>query len=448
MKRFILFACVYASLSFAVPVSVAGQDLDPYPNYVVIGAFAHHKNAIHFTDDAKQHHFPARFEMNPNRNLYYVYVLTTDDREYAFGEALKLRTETKYFDTWVFSGPLGEGALTTAGSEIQDIDPVTGERIETAGIDRRATIAGEEAEIKQRLGRDTPRQGALAENDATAGLTGPLRDNAIEQKTSGQKDNQKTTRQQTQHVPQGGKNPADNEPLHDSGSTKENENATSPFVNNQQKATIPSDQTKFDGADRAPNEETVERTAPPREFPKKVNETPLTAEEVVGKNFFFQLFRADNREWVEGEVDAIDFERSRKMATYPANSPVKVLIPSGKSKQISFICQVFGYRKQQIEFDPANPSPDFFLDENGNLIVPFELVRLQKGDIAIMYNVFFFKDAAVMRPESRYEVNNLLDLLNENPLYNIRIHGHTNGNASGKIIRLDQTENFYSLSNT
>jgi outer membrane protein OmpA-like peptidoglycan-associated protein len=88
------------------------------------------------------------------------------------------------------------------------------------------------------------------------------------------------------------------------------------------------------------------------------------------------------------------------------------------------------------------------VDENGNLVVPFELVRLQKGDIAIMYNVFFFKDAAVMRPESRYEVNNLLDLLNENPSYNIKIHGHTNGNASGKIIRMDKPENFYSLSNT
>jgi outer membrane protein OmpA-like peptidoglycan-associated protein len=151
---------------------------------------------------------------------------------------------------------------------------------------------------------------------------------------------------------------------------------------------------------------------------------------------------------IDGEVDAIDFEKSRKMATYQGNSSVKVMMPSGKTKQISFLCEVFGYRKLQREFDPAVPAEDLYLDDKGNLVVPFELARLQKGDIAIMYNVFFFKDAAVMRPESRYEVNNLLELLVENPTYRIRIHGHTNGNASGKIIRMNKEGNYYSLSET
>ncbi|HEY9488005.1 MAG TPA: OmpA family protein, partial [Chryseosolibacter sp.] len=94
------------------------------------------------------------------------------------------------------------------------------------------------------------------------------------------------------------------------------------------------------------------------------------------------------------------------------------------------------------------PAEDLYLDDKGALVVPFELVRLQKGDVAIMYNVFFFKDAAVMRPESRYEVNNLLDLLVEHPSYRICIHGHTNGNTSGKIIRMGKPGDFYSLTGT
>jgi outer membrane protein OmpA-like peptidoglycan-associated protein len=77
--------------------------------------------------------------------------------------------------------------------------------------------------------------------------------------------------------------------------------------------------------------------------------------------------------------------------------------------------------------------------------VPFELVRLQKGDIAVMYNVYFFKDAAVMRPESRFEVNSLLEMLKENPKYRIRIHGHTNGGSHGKIISMGEGKNFFSL---
>ncbi|HEY8935253.1 MAG TPA: OmpA family protein, partial [Cyclobacteriaceae bacterium] len=67
------------------------------------------------------------------------------------------------------------------------------------------------------------------------------------------------------------------------------------------------------------------------------------------------------------------------------------------------------------------------------------------GDIVVLYNVFFFKDAAVMMPESKYEVDNLLEMMNENPKCRIRLHGHTNGNATGKIISMGETKNFFSL---
>ena len=51
-----------------------------------------------------------------------------------------------------------------------------------------------------------------------------------------------------------------------------------------------------------------------------------------------------------------------------------------------------------------------------------------------------------MRPESRYEVESLLKMLNENKNYRIKIHGHTNGGASGKIISKPKDgDNFFSL---
>ena len=80
-------------------------------------------------------------------------------------------------------------------------------------------------------------------------------------------------------------------------------------------------------------------------------------------------------------------------------------------------------------------------DADGNIVVPFELVRLQRGDIAVMYNVYFFKDAGVMRPESRYEVTSLLEMLRENPNYKIKLQGHTNGGAPGKIISMGKEKN-------
>jgi outer membrane protein OmpA-like peptidoglycan-associated protein len=117
---------------------------------------------------------------------------------------------------------------------------------------------------------------------------------------------------------------------------------------------------------------------------------------------------------------------------------------------MTLICNVFGYRKLQRDIDYANPvGEDIETDADGNTVIPFELVRLQKGDIVIMFNVFFYKDAAVMRPESRYEVNGLQQMLEENPKMKIRIHGHTNGGASGKIIEKDKdSDNYFSLTNT
>jgi outer membrane protein OmpA-like peptidoglycan-associated protein len=73
------------------------------------------------------------------------------------------------------------------------------------------------------------------------------------------------------------------------------------------------------------------------------------------------------------------------------------------------------------------------------------MVRYQKGDIATLYNVYFFNDAAVMLPESKYELNSLLNMMMEKP-YKIVLHGHTNSNARGRIILRNSEENFFSIS--
>ena len=65
-----------------------------------------------------------------------------------------------------------------------------------------------------------------------------------------------------------------------------------------------------------------------------------------------------------------------------------------------------------------------------------------------MYNVFFYIDAAVMKPDSKFEVDKLLEMLKENPNYKIKIHGHTNGNSHGKIIRMGESKNFFALIDT
>ncbi len=338
MKTFRFFALVGIFLAVSLSSIGFGHYAQPNsgqsPNYVVIGAFAYQKNAVRFTNRAKALEMDARFQINTNRNLYYVYVLSTEDREVAILAARGLRSNSEFKDTWVYSGMLGK---TEAGV---DIHPDSEQRITTIRVEDTPVVVEEVVET-------------MIEESAEV----------------------------------------------------------VPSAEDQS--------TEFDDGE-------------------------------AGTGFLFKILRAVDGSQIDGDVDVIDIDRSRKMGTFTGNTPVRISSPKSKSGKISIVCEVFGYRKAQQDLVFDNPeSEDVQLDENKNVVVPFELARLQKGDIAVMYNVFFFKDAAVMRPESKFEVNSLLGMLKENEKYKIKIHGHTNGGAAGKIISMGKgSDNFFSLTNT
>jgi outer membrane protein OmpA-like peptidoglycan-associated protein len=344
--NFKLFALVgiFLFVLFAEPANASCLDqgrLDDRPNYVVIGAFRVYKNAIRFTAHAhKDLKMNAKFELNPYRKLYYVYVLSTDDQSLAITEAKRLREESEFRDTWVYFGTLGDKAIALGENNFvgQDINPLTAQKI---------------GEVKKR--------------------------------------------------------------------------------------------DEAQGKKEMPGDSATSQTSV---VPASTEEKMKSLDEASGKNFLFKVFRSTDNTSVDGDVDAIDTEKTRKIGTYKANVPVS--LPKNNLKAVSFVCEVFGYRKVQRDIDYNNPEGEgISTEENGAVVVPFELVRLQKGDIAVMYNVYFFKDAAIMRPESRYEVTSLLDMLNENTKYKIRLHGHTNGNAAGKIISMSKdSKNFFSLNDT
>jgi outer membrane protein OmpA-like peptidoglycan-associated protein len=352
-KFFALVGLVLFTISFQ-PTAVARlkqSQLDVVPNYVVIGAFSKQTNAIRFTDHAqKDLKLDAKFEMNVRRNLYYVYVLNTEDLAAAVQEARRLRTESEFTDTWVY-----RGSFDGSGPEPVVIVPPV--------------------ETKPEEAKTTETSPVVTEQNATAAAVA----------TEGPK-------------------------TEDSSATATPENT---------------------------------------EVPVETSTAPDDTKE--GTKFLFKISRATDLKRVRGDVDVIDVDRSRKMGTYKGNLSVKVSSPQNKSGKMALVCDVFGYRKVQREINYNDPEvdTDIIRDATGSVVVPFDLERLKKGDIAVMYNVYFFKDAAVMRPESRYEVNSLLDMLNENTNYRITIHGHTNGNAAGKIISMNKdTQNFFSLTDT
>ena len=194
---------------------------------------------------------------------------------------------------------------------------------------------------------------------------------------------------------------------------------------------------------------------PREELPTVVTATeeksaPKVEEPIIegSKNFLFKIIRDNDQQELQGDVDVIDLDKTKKATSYKGNQNV-IIAPVNKSGNISLLCEVFGYRKMQKEINFNQPQESEGVEMNGDqAVVKFELTRLKKGDIAVMYNVYFYKDAGIMRPESRYEVNSLVDMMKDNPKYKIKIHGHTNGSAAGKVISPGDSKDYFSLTDT
>lgn len=164
--------------------------------------------------------------------------------------------------------------------------------------------------------------------------------------------------------------------------------------------------------------------------------------------FYFRAYNARTHEPVDAAIDVIDPVQLKELAKFEANTLSVFEKPTGTNSLLT-ISDRFGYRKMEHQIDLNNiagSSPSLSLSGD-TVFIDFELSRLKTGDIVTMYNVYFFNNAAVMKPESRYEVNQLLEMLQENENYQIVIHGHTNGNGYGPIIKMqDRDVNFFALS--
>jgi outer membrane protein OmpA-like peptidoglycan-associated protein len=196
--------------------------------------------------------------------------------------------------------------------------------------------------------------------------------------------------------------------------------------------------------------ETQEVTPDPIEEPQEeiVQYNPMT---LGNTEVFLSLFNATNNRIIDGEIEVVDTERSRSIQKVKGNEYMILPDPKSTSGQLSFIAEVFGYRKIQHEISYKTPLADTtksYVDLIGTtFVINFDMVRYRMGDIATLYQVYFYNDAAIMLPESKYQLGELLQLMNENPNYKIRLHGHTNGNYHGKIVTAGPDQDLFSLNN-
>lgn len=165
----------------------------------------------------------------------------------------------------------------------------------------------------------------------------------------------------------------------------------------------------------------------------------------AGKYFKFKIETPDGLP-LSAKVHHLDPEEGRELAAYSADTFVDLLQPGQTSGPMSIVCGLFGYKEihKYIDYShPATTDPEAYVDSQGAWVIPYKLERVEKGDVSIMYNVSFYKDAAVMRKSSHSDLDELVRMMHNNPYYEITIHAHCNGRNKREIIAPGANRNYF-----
>jgi outer membrane protein OmpA-like peptidoglycan-associated protein len=167
-----------------------------------------------------------------------------------------------------------------------------------------------------------------------------------------------------------------------------------------------------------------------------------------GKFFKFTVDTYDGRTMSEN-VHQVDFEKQKDLQTYQTETYIDLLRPQMR-EPMTVVCGVFGYKPVEKVINFYNPAmtEGAYRDETGSWVIPYTLERVEAGDVSIMYNVGFHKDAVSMTPESQKDLEELVALMNSNPNYEITVHAYCNGKSKRKIRTLNEQLNYFDLNET
>jgi outer membrane protein OmpA-like peptidoglycan-associated protein len=167
----------------------------------------------------------------------------------------------------------------------------------------------------------------------------------------------------------------------------------------------------------------------------------------VGKYFNFKIESPEGGP-IPAQVHHVDLDKGLELAAYKANTFVDLLKPGHTDEPMAVVCGLFGYKEVHKYIDYTNPSAtdeEAFVDSQGVWVIPYKLERVEKGDVSVMYNVSFYKDAVVMRKDSKPDLEELVKMMHSNPYYEITIHAHCNGKNKREIIALGADRNYFDV---
>jgi len=128
---------------------------------------------------------------------------------------------------------------------------------------------------------------------------------------------------------------------------------------------------------------------------------------------------------VEASIILTDLSKNEELATFTSNSATGkylVSLPSGKNYGIAV--KADGYLFHSENFDIPNAAAYQEIEKD------IYLKKVEVGKEIVLKNIFFDFNKSTLRPESKNELENLVQLMKENPTLKIEISGHTDNVGS------------------
>lgn len=383
--------------------------------YVVIGAFSILQNAERYKNWAQERELNARMALNPLRNLYYVYSLQAVKKGTAISAVMKVRALVE--DAWVFTG---------------NLTGVKGQPLVMSTTDEKFAI-------------QNPGDDYIDESKTNTNQTDL--DDSLTTNESGENsvDSENTSNNSNTNSSSNVTSGSDASTSGTSGDSNSNNTSNSETDNNS--AEVSTDSTSI--TNQSDNSEVFiedENTSDEELRGKLISQ--LEEEPDISEDYkvYVNTVNSQNLKEVVGRLDVLDIIRNRKMKEVTSHNLVGLNDPKNGSGAIEVATRFFGFRPLSVQFsltDPASDTTGNISTIGDSILIDMPLEPLQHGDLTVLWNVLYFKDAAIMRPESRAELNSLLKFMQSNPNYNVVLHGHTNGSSSGKIIHLNSKDKDY-----
>ncbi len=159
-----------------------------------------------------------------------------------------------------------------------------------------------------------------------------------------------------------------------------------------------------------------------------------------------QTLNAQNGQIVDASIELVDGLRAKLISKINSGTPWE-LEQQKSLDTVQVISEALGFRKMQLDLIPNAPINDttalYTRVENDTIYLQMDLMELQQGDFQILYNTYFYGNATVMRDQSRYELEKLYQIMDDQPNMRIRLHGHTNGNSRGVAYLFKEEEKNY-----